>query len=212
MRKVATYSGFAITSLLEVFAFISANTYIQLGIAVIFYPLVAYFAYKLFVSKKRKAPEAAVQSQPIKAEKTIEIETTEAKREDVVIADIEKRAFLKLIGTAGLSFFIFSLFNRRSEALFFGKAMGPGITALEDSAGNKIDPAERQPTDSYIISEMDENFITFYGFTNKDGAWFIMKEDPDNGTFRYSKGELNFSGNWVDRESLSYDYYHNVFN
>ena len=215
MKKTLTYSGFALTGLVEVFAFVTANTYLQLGIAIVFYPLLVFFAYKIFINKKRKVPAVTTQtSSPesvVVPEKEVEVETAEVEKEGISIADVDKRLFLKLIGAAGLSYFVFSIFNRRSEALFFGRAAGSGITALEDSTGKKIDPAERQPTDSYIISEIDDNLIAFYGFTNKEGAWFIMKEDPDNGSFRYTKGDSNFPGGWTGRSDLKYDYYHNVF-
>lgn len=212
MRKTLTYSSFVITSLLVILAFVTATTYTQLGVAVVLYPLLAYFAYKLFMVRNRKVPEIPVQLPSIKPTKKVKIETANAEKgEGAVVADIEKRAFLKLIGATGISFFLLSLFNRRTDGLFFGKSAGPGISALEDGTGNKINPAERQPTDSFQISEIDDSFVAFYGFTNKDGAWFIMKEDPDNGSFRYIKGESDFSGNWTSREDLNYDYYHNVF-
>ena len=211
MRKVLKYLSFAAAGFLEIFAFITPNTYIQLAIAIIFYPLLAYFAYRLFFSKKQKIPQSSFQLPTIAKPENIKTETVQAESGDVIVADIDKRAFLKLIGAAGISFFLYSIFSRKSEALFFGKALEPGITALEDSTGKKIDPAERQPTDSYLISEIDDELIAYYGFTNKEGAWFIMKEDPDNGSIRYTKGDVNFPGNWSDRESLNYDYYHNVF-
>lgn len=210
MRKTLTYSSFAVISLIVVVAFVTAKTYTQLGVAVVLYPLLAYFAYKLLTRKTQKVPTATVAA-PVKSVKKAEVETVKAKKENVNVVDIEKRAFLKLIGTAGLSLFIFSIFNKRSETSFLGRAAGPGITALENSTGSKINPAERQPTDSYQISEIDDDFIAFYGFTDKNGAWYIMKEDPDEGSFRYIKGESNFSGNWSSREDLNYGYYHNVF-
>lgn len=210
MRKIITYSSFIATGLVEVFAFVTANTYTQLGIAIVFYPLMALFAYKLFISKNRKAFAKSVKSTSSKLAKKIEIETDDAKKERVAVADIEKRAFLKLIGTAGISLFLFSIFNRRSGAAFFGKSAGQGATALEDSYGNKIDPSINQPTDGYRICEIDDNDITFYGFTNKDGAWYIMKEDSES-SFRYSKGESNFSKNWGNREGLIYAYFHDAF-
>lgn len=214
MRKTLTYSSFVTISLLVILAFVTAKTYTQLGVAVILYPPLVYFAYKLFMRKAQKGvPVATVQPsvKPVEEVKVEEVETVKAKKENVGVADIEKRAFLKLIGAAGISLFLFSIFNRRSETLFFGKAAGSGRNSLEDSTGNKINPAERQPTDSYQISEIDDGFVAFYGFTNKDGAWYIMREDPDEGSFRYIKGESNFSGNWIKREDLSYAYYHNVF-
>lgn len=211
-NKTLVYLSFAIASLLIIATFVTAKTYTQLGIAVVFYPLLTLFAYKLFVGKDGKEPVIAFQLPSLKRTKVAEVETPKVESEDVSVTDIEKRAFLKLIGAAGISFFLFSLFNRRSEGLFFGRAAGgSGVTALTDGAGNKIDPAERQPTDGYRISEIDDNDTAFYGFTGKNGAWFIMKEESDTGSFRYSKGESNFSVNWTNRKDLQYDYFHYIF-
>ena len=135
-----------------------------------------------------------------------------AKRESVGISDIDKRAFLKLIGGTGLAFFLYSIFNKKAEGLFPGMApAAPGLTLLKDTAGNKIDPAQSHPMDGYRISEIDESDISYFGYTNKDGAWFIMKGDTDTGSFRYARGDSNFPGNWTNRENLKYDYFSNIF-
>lgn len=210
MRKTITYTSFVIATLVVVLAFVTARTYTQLALATILYPLLVYFAFKIFPRKTWKAPVFTVRL-PVRSTEKVVAETIKPKAQPVEVADIDKRAFLKLIGAAGLSFFLFSLIGRKTGALPFGGASGTGITALEDVAGNKINPAQAQPTDGYRISEIDDNAITFYGFTNKDGAWFIMKEDTDTGSFRYSRGDTNFSGNWSNRENLGYDYYSNVF-
>ena len=118
--------------------------------------------------------------------------------------------FLKLIGSAGLSLFMFTLFTKRAEAAFFGSVPGPGTVSIKDSAGNKIDPSEKQPTDGYKITELDDSVPAYYGFINKDGAWFIQKEDS-NGSYRYTKGPSGFTTSWTNRASLTYDYFDNVF-
>lgn len=205
-KKTLTYSGFIVASLLIVLVFVTARTYVQLGIAVLLYPVIAYFALRLFPRKSWKAPLITVE-----IPKATAVATTKTEKR-VEIADIDKRAFLKLIGAAGISFFIFSILNRRADAMFFGKAAAnSGAVVLEDTEGHKINPAERQPTDGYKISEIDEDIITYYGFTNKDGAWLIMREDTDTSSFRYAKGETGFPNTWTGRERLKYDYFHNVF-
>ena len=207
MRKTLTYSSFATASMAVVGTFLTSRTYTQLGVAVLLFPLLAYFAYRLFVRKTKKAPAIAVQP-PVTPAKKVEVETAKPQREGRGITDIDKRDFLKMIGAAGVSFFLFSIFSKKSGPSLFGN---DAESTLKDSTGNKIDPAERQPTDSYQISEIDDDFIAFYGFTDKDGAWYIMKENPDNGSFRYAKGGLNFNDNWTNRENLKYDYFHNIF-
>ena len=212
MRKALTYSGFAIAGLVVATVFLTARTYTQLGGAVLIYPLLVYLTYELFMRKdsKTETPFVVVPKAAEKEEK-VDIETAKIEKEGVNVVDIDKRAFLKLIGAAGLSFFLFSIISRKSESLFFGKALGSGTTALEDSSGKLINPSERQPTDGYRISEIDEDDFTFYGFINNIGGWFIMKENSDSGSFRYAKGDANFPGGWSGRKNLKYDYFHEVF-
>jgi hypothetical protein len=210
MRKVLTYASFAVTSLIVILAFITATTYTQLSVAVILFPFVAFFAYNLFVLKNPKIPEVVVKLESEIPATKIEPPVAVVTREDISIKDIDKRAFLKLIGGAGITYFLLSLFNRRTEGLF-GNSAGLGIATLEDTSGRKINPAESHPTDSYQISEIDDGTTAYYGFTNKDGAWFIMKEDPDTGSFRYANGTSDFPEHWDSRKNLKYDYYHNVF-
>src|SRR3989344_3657104 len=196
MHKILAYMSFIIASLVVVLAFITSTTYVQLVIACLFYPPLTFFAFKLFPRKpqKEETKKVVVAMEPV----------TVTKRETVDVVDIDKRAFLKLIGAAGLSLFLFSIFSKRAEALFFGRA---GVTTLEDPDGNKIYPAERQPTDGYQISEVDDEYVAYYGFINKTGGWYIMKEDPDIGSIRYAKGSANFTSSWTNREQITFDYY-----
>lgn len=196
MTKTLTYSGFAISSILIILAFVTAKSYTQLGIAVLLYPLLAYFALRLFPRKTPKTPVLAIQIPRMPAPKVDEV-----RREKVDVVDIDKRTFLKLVGTAGVSLFLFSLLGRRVENALFGG------TVPESRTGQTEPPA----TDGYKITEVYGGAITFYGFTNKDSAWFIMRGDTESGSFRYTRGENNFPGNWKNRENLKYDYYHNLF-
>lgn len=202
MRKTLTYSSFIIAALVVVAAFVTATTYTQLAIAILLYPLLAYFAFKILPRKNWKAPEITIQ---------LPEDTASPKTENVDIRDIDKRAFLKMIGAAGISFFLYSIFIKRAGVPFFGSAQGPETVSLKDATDHKIDPAEKLPTDGYVISEIDDSIIAYYGFTSKDGAWFIIREDSDNGSFRYVRGDINFSSGWTNREHLKYDYYNNVF-
>ena len=207
MKKNLIYIGLLIACIIVITAaFITSKTFAQLAIATILYPPFVYFAFKFFPGNPRKVQikKPAVVIQPVQP-------VNNSKKEAVEIADIDKRAFLKLVGGVGLSYFLFSIFTRKVESLLLGKPSGPGTSVLEDKTGKQINPAERQPTDGYKISEVDNGETTYYGFINKDGAWYIMKEDPDTGSFRYAKAESNFPGNWDGRERLKYDYFYNVF-
>lgn len=216
MRKFLTYYSLIMVAFATIFVFMSVTAYSQLVVPILLFPLLAYFAFEVFPSHSE---EKAYVSQDLSATKpassglanNIESGTIEPKVENEGIANFDKRAFLKIVGAAGISLFLYSILIKRGEIPFFSKALGSGAVTLQDSEGNKIDPAEKQPTDGYSITEIDDSIISYFGFTNKDGAWFIMREDTDNGSFRYTSGKKNFSSGWDKRENLTYDYFNNVF-
>jgi hypothetical protein len=134
------------------------------------------------------------------------------------ISDRDRRLFLKLIGSTGLSLFFMSLVSKEAQATFFGSMPGPGTVSLKDASGNKIDPAEKQPTDGYKIAQQDDSAASspyvYFGYVNKDGAWYIQRETitgANEGDYRYYRGASNFAANWTNRASLSYDTFENIF-
>lgn len=209
MRKtLLIYFGFVIACLVVIVTFITATTYTQLAVASLLYPPLIFFAYKVLPFNN----DRGVSRKPA----TIHITThhekvSNSKTENVTVSDLDKRAFLKLIGVTGLSFFLISIFGRRIEAILFGQNLVPIPGSTNNPLVDKTSAAA-SPTEGYTISEIDDNIVGYYGFINNQGGWFIMKEDANNGTFRYTKGSSDFPGNWKRRENLSYDYFHNVFN
>jgi len=206
MKKIIFYLTFIASSFAIVWLFITSTTYIQLAVATLLYPPLAYFAFVIFPRNSRK--KVVIQQAPtVAATQVVTNQTVEPDSGNSGILDENKRDFLKMIGAAGISFFLYSIFARGSGPLFFGKSED---SASQKDGSGKISPAP-SPTDGYQISEIDDSYVSYYGFTNHDGGWFIMKEDTDSGSFRYAKGSADFSGNWSSRENLEYDYYHNVF-
>lgn len=193
MRKILIYSSLAIISLGVIVMFVTATTYPQLAIAIVTYPLLVYLAFKAF---SRPKPLPAI------------LKPVTVSQADAGIADIDRRGFLKLIGAAGASFFLSSIFSKRAEIPFFGRLSETAATGFPNPLANKTGSAS---TDDYRISEVDDGAITFYGFIKQGGAWFIMQEDTNTGSFRYAKGASGFPDHWANRENLKYDYYHNVF-
>ena len=134
------------------------------------------------------------------------------------ISDRDRRLFLKLVGSTGMSLFFMALIGKKSaQAAFFGSMPGPGTVALKDSTGTLIDPALKQPTDGYNISQLDDTSsatYAYYGFVNKDGNWYIQRETltgVDTGAYRYFKGSTSFSTNWEGRVDLGYDDFEDIF-
>jgi hypothetical protein len=198
-QKISFYVILVVIGLLITIIFVTATTYTQLAIASLLYPPLAYFAFKYFPKKSGKRDSERL---------VVKIKSEDKVRKPVEIVDIDKRAFLKMIGAAGFSFFIFSLFTRRVEDLIFNKNYGAG----NNSIGNR-DVSSVEPTEGFKVTEIStEENDYYYGFVNKEGNWYIMREDPAEGSFRYAKGDINFSSGWKKRESLKYDYFHNVFN
>lgn len=123
------------------------------------------------------------------------------------VMDADRRVFLKLIGSAGISVFMLALFTKKAQAAFFGSVPGPGVIALKDIAGNKIDPAKHHPTAGFKIARLDDtssSTYAYYGFVDKTGAWYLQREQltgADAGQYLYSTGSSDFSTAWTNRAS-----------
>lgn len=209
-KNLIKYISFVMMCFLVIWVFITATNFIQLAAGILIYPLLILFAYKIFSNGKRiYSPKKTVNT--ISAFiKTAEKEK-EAIKPGIGISDIDKRVFLKLIGGTGIALFLFSLFNRRPEEVLFKNLPAQDKISLTDSEGRKISPAQNQPLDGFKIAEIEDSAISFYGFVNKDDAWYILRVDIASGSFRYAKGERDFPGSWKGRENLGYDYFNNVF-
>lgn len=213
--KLLLYYNFIVTTVMNVMGFVGTQSFSQLTSAVIFLPLALYFWFLVLPKRSKKLPILESTFPP-----TLQAETKKGKSQ--VLPEIlpgrnltrnidrDRRTFLKLIGSAGLTLFFFAIFTRKAQGAFFGSVPGPGTVALKDTAGVQIDPAIKTPTDGYKISQIDDSSPAFYGFVEKNGAWFIMKEDS-SGNYRYTKGTGSFSANWTNRAALTYDLFDVVF-
>lgn len=193
------------TSLLIVSAlFVTSQNYSQLALAIVLYPMLIFLGFKLFPQGIRIRNKTIQKPPELPQNK---IGTAIPKDASTHITDIDKRTMLKLIGATGASFFLFSLLGRRAENMFFAGTAGT-VVNTQNNGGSQSGPS---PTDGYKISEIDEEgAFTFYGFTDKDGGWLIMREDTDELNYRYAKGSSDFPSNWTNRENIAYDYYHKI--
>lgn len=216
MSKALTFSTFILAGMAVMAVFLTATTYNQLAIAVVLYPILIYFAFKAFPRKTQivdSSETLAVELPKTTRKEEVEVVEEKVERtedESSTISDINKRAFLKLVGATGLSFFLISVFGRRMESLFFGKSLMQTPTT-NSTTEPSISPSG-SPTDGYNISEIADGAISYYGFINQNGGWFIMRGDSSNGSYRYNKGNRDFPSNWKKRTALEYDYFYKVFN
>lgn len=212
MNKVLTnhYLTFAIAFMFVVATFITATNFTQLALATLLYPVLMFTAYKMYTRKPNSVSEKVVVD-----EETAQTQAgTKKPAERIVISDVDKRVFLKLIGSAGVFLFLFSLFNKKAENMFYKSLPETGRSFFdkkEASRAGTTGAAAAQPTDEYGISEIENGETSYYGYTKLGGAWYIMKVDSATNSFRYIKGDKNFPGSWKNREKLKYDYFGNVF-
>lgn len=64
-----------------------------------------------------------------------------------------------------------------------------------------------------VVDKDDDASPNYYGFVDSIGNWYILKETVSAGadTYRYCKGGSDYSTNWTNRASLTYDYFDLVF-
>lgn len=200
MTKAITNFSFLVATTIVVLIFFSSRTYTQLAFSTVLYAALVYIGLMIFPRKAKTTTSKIGMNET-------QIAPTSVQSENITVFDIDRRTFLKLVGATSLSFFVFSILGRTVESLLFSKnPMGP---FAPQGTGQGIANAS-SPTEGYRVSEIDEGEISFFGFTNQTGGWLIMKEDINSNSFRYAKGEKNFPKNWVERENLIYDYYHNL--
>ncbi len=218
MKKLLIYYNFVIVTLMIVGGFFGTGSYAQLASAALFFPLAAYFLFLVLPNRSKaiifpkpqeveKVKKKKAKTEVLKAEK-IEDGGSEKKR-----IDANRRAFVKLIGSAGVSLFLFSIFTKKAQGAFFGSVPGPGTIALKDTSGTLIDPAIKLPTDGYKISEIDDSSPSYYGFVDKDGDWFIM-EESSTGQYKYYKKIVTddtFTVEWPNRGGFTYLYFDSIF-
>ncbi len=206
IRKLFTFYSFVVTSFLAISGILSASNLVELGTSIVFTPLALYF---FILMLPKKAAKVVIDMDPV-----LDIIPDQIKKIKNPDYDPERRKFLKLIGAAGGSLFLMTIFTRNAEASFFGSMPGPGSISVKNSSGSLIDPAEKKPTDGYNITEIDDTGAdTYYGFVNKDGAWYIQKE-LSSGAYRYIKGASDFTNvttGWPNRASLTYGYFNDIF-
>lgn len=204
MKRLVIYYNFIVVTTMVLMGFVGVQTYSDLISSILFFPLAAYFWLMVVPTHQKSNPDkfkaVALKVEPERLEKVNQKKL-----------DFDRRTFLKLIGSAGLAVFFFSIFTKRAHGAFFGSIPGPGTISVKDSTGNVIDPAIKTPTDGYKITQIDDaTSTTYFGYMNKDGAWYISREDS-SGNYRYTKGASDFSTNWTNRASLTYDYFDNIF-
>lgn len=211
MTKALTnhYLAFATACLFVTATFITATNFTQLALATLLYPILMFFAYRMYNRQPKPAPQIVLETE----ENTHAEAGTKRPAERIVISDVDKRVFLKLIGSAGVFLFFFSLFNKKAENMFYKSLPESGRSFFDkkEAARAGTGGAITQPTDEYGISEIDNGENSYYGYTKLGGAWYIMKVDSASNSFRYIKGDKNFPAGWKNREKLKYDYFGNVF-
>lgn len=200
-----SYLTFIIATLFVIATFITATNFTQLAIAVLLYPVLMFFAYKMYTHKPKPSTEKVLVEEA-------ETETgTKKPAERIVISDVDKRVFLKLIGSAGVFLFLFSLFNKKAENMFYKSLPERGRSFFDKKEAGTGAATVAQPTDEYGITEIDNGENSYYGYTKLGGAWYIMKVDSETNSFRYVKGSSNFPKSWKSRDKLKYDYFGNIF-
>lgn len=57
------------------------------------------------------------------------------------------------------------------------------------------------------LAKAGDATIHYYGYLAENGAWIIMENDTDEGTYRYVAGASLYAANWTARESQTYGLY-----
>ncbi len=214
MLKIWLIYNLFITAMIFGTSLSSAKSITNYLLPLLLLPLIYYLGKEtLKKSKRRKLSDAFDSSITVGADPRVQPEIAiEGEVMPQGISDDNRRLFLKLVGSTSLSILFMAVLGKdTAKAAFFGSVPGPGTVSVKDSTGATIDPAEKQSTDGYEISQVDDSTTpAYYGFVHKTGAWYITKEDA-TGAYRYAKGAVDFATSWTSRAGLTYDYFDAIF-
>ncbi len=205
-HKLLLYYDFIIVNIMAISGFLGATNTAELISAALFIPLAAYFWILVLPKRGKKLDQDFVEAKT--EEKAPEV-VSETKEEPTIEKDfdMDRRTFIKLVGSVGVGVFFLSLFTKKVENTFFGNA---NVGALPEGTTQNAATAVSDSTLGYKISEIDDSNPTYFGYIDRTGRWYIMKE-TDTGSFRYARGEENFTKNWKNRANLVYGLYDSAF-
>ncbi|KKW06041.1 MAG: hypothetical protein UY40_C0004G0025 [candidate division CPR1 bacterium GW2011_GWC1_49_13] len=229
LKSLTFLVGTGFTTVLSVASFLSAQNQEEYLFAAALVSLPLYFWGRvLAILRPAKEPKGAAPQEKESTSETytaamldkIEGRTAEPDKE-AAVTEPGRRAFLKRAGGIGLGLLVYSLLNpRQAGAAFFGSVPGPGTVAIKDSAGVVIDPAEKYPTSGYGITEIDDAGTTYYfGFVEKAGSWYVLKETDTTGDLSYlyatpanNPSITNFTDAWsAHATTLTYNRFDTAF-
>lgn len=87
-----------------------------------------------------------------------------------------------------------------------------GATALE-----YFNPATEEKQDATLFHyklarlPVPGDTLTYLGYLDKDGNWYIAEIDETNGTMKYVKGTSGFTTAWSNRASNTYEDFNSIF-
>ena len=232
LHSLTFLSSLLFTTFLLVGALYSAKSQQEYLFSLALAPLPLYFWLTLLSRFRRPEKTAPVISKEEKEKEKEEIYPTGAMldkeegriepiHEEERVTEPNRRAFLKRAGGLGLGLLVYSLLNpRNAGAAFFGSVPGPGTVAIKDTNDVVIDPAEKYPTSGYGITEIDDAGAAFYyGFVEKTGKWYILKESDTTGDLSYvyatpdnNPGVVDFTTAWTNHATtLTYNRFDTAF-
>lgn len=65
--------------------------------------------------------------------------------------------------------------------------------------------------DFFISDQITVGEYVYFGYLDKKGRWYIMRQGVSDGTYRYVKGSYDYSTNWANKGALTYALFSEVF-
>lgn len=86
---------------------------------------------------------------------------------------------------------------------------GGGLGAFS-AYGAALDSSITDQLTNYKLTDIDDTTSTeYYGYTKKDGSWYIKQVTST--AVRFVKGTSGYTTSWTGKAALSYDYFYTTF-
>lgn len=110
-----------------------------------------------------------------------------------------------------------NILNRSYDPTFDVVVVEPVRRNIAGTAIEFFNPATEETLQSTLFNyklarlPVPGDTLTYLGYLDKDGNWYITEIDEDNGTQKYVKGTSGFTTAWSNRASNTYLDFDSIF-
>ncbi len=129
------------------------------------------------------------------------------KTQSLVLTDRPQRLSITLAETSDLIYHE----NTETNEYVLNFSLLTTYNGKKVTTDNPLPIKTQDPVAKFHLSDIARGDPEYWGYLDKDGNWYIMKDGRSAGTRRFARGTSDYSANFTNRANLTYSYFNEVF-